>query len=117
MKNSDLKTARAYSIKENLRNLWNCTTVEETKEFWKGWYFWATGSRPEPVMKKAGMIRDHISGVMAYFTYRITSTVAEGMNSKIATIQKMAYGFRNKEHFETEIYFHCGNLKLYPEVH
>ena len=117
MKNSDLKTARAYSIKENLRNLWNCTTVEETKEFWKRWYFWATGSRPEPVMKKAGMIRDHLSGVMAYFTHRITNAVAEGMNSKIATIQKMAYGFRNKEHFKTAIYFHCGNLQLYPEIH
>ena len=41
----------------------------------------------------------------------------EGMNSKIATIQKMAYGFRNKEHFKTAIYFHCGNLQLYPEIH
>ena len=32
------------------------------------------------------MIRDHLSGVMAYFTHRITNAVAEGMNSKIATI-------------------------------
>ena len=38
---------------------------------------------------------------VAYFTHRITNAVAEGMNSKIATIQKMAYGFRNKEHFKT----------------
>ena len=75
--------------------------MEETKEFWKRWYFWATGSRPEPVMKKAGMIRDHLSGVMAYFIHRITSAIAEGMNSKIATIQKMAYGYHNKEHFKT----------------
>ena len=89
MKNSDLKTARAYSIKENLRNLWNCTTVEETKEFWKRWYFWATGSRPEPVMKKAGMIRDHISGVMAYFNLGITSAMAEYTKSKIDTVQEM----------------------------
>ena len=82
LKNSDLKTARAYSKKENLRNLWNCTTVEETKEFWKRWYFWATHSRLDPVMKKAGMIRDHLSGVMAYFTYRITRTVMWRLNSR-----------------------------------
>ena len=117
LKNSDLKTARAYSIKENLRNLWNCTTVEEAKEFWKRWYFWATHSRLDPIIKKAKMIRDHLSGVMAYFTHRITNAVAEGMNSKIATIQKMAYGYRNKEHFKTAIYFHCGNLQLYSVIH
>ena len=58
LKNSDLKTARAYSIKENLRNLWNCSTVEEAKEFWKHWYFWASHSGPDPLIKKARMIRD-----------------------------------------------------------
>ena len=66
---------------------------------------------------KARMIRDHLSGVMTYFTHRIINAVAEDMNSKIATIQKMAYGFRNKEHFKTAIYFRCGNLQLYPEIH
>ena len=54
---------------------------------------------------------------MAYFTHRITNAVAEGMNSKIATLQQLAYGFHNKEHFKTAIYFHCGNLQLYPEIH
>ena len=34
--------------------------------------------------------------------------------SKIQTIKKRAYGFRNKEHFKTAIYFHCGGLNLYP---
>ena len=32
--------------------------------------------------------------MLNYFTHRITNAVAEGLNSKIATIQKMAYGFR-----------------------
>ena len=43
--------------------------------------------------------------------------ISIGMNSKIAIIQKMAYGYRNREHFKTAIYFHCGNLKLYPVIH
>ena len=51
---------------------------------------------------------------MAYFVHRITNAIAEGMNSKISTMQKMAYGYRNKEHFKTAICFHCGNLQLYP---
>ncbi|EQD28118.1 transposase IS204/IS1001/IS1096/IS1165 family protein [mine drainage metagenome] len=41
LKASDLKTARAYTIKENLRNLWPCTTEDEANSFWKKWYKWA----------------------------------------------------------------------------
>lgn len=49
--------------------------------------------------------------MLTYFAYRITNAVSEGLNSKIQTIKKMAYGFRNPEHFKTAIYFHCGGLQ------
>jgi transposase len=28
----------------------------------------------------------------------------------------MASGYRNREHYKTAIYFHCGGLDLYPRV-
>ncbi len=37
---------------------------------------------------------------MTFFAYRITNAASEGLNSKIQTIKKMAYGFRNQEHFK-----------------
>ena len=43
----------------------------------------------------------------------ITNAASEGLNSKIQTIKKMAYGFRNRDHFKTAIYFHCGGLDRY----
>ena len=49
-----------------------------------------------------------------YCKLRITNGVAEGLNSKIMTIKRLAAGFRNREHFKTAIYFHCGGLDLYP---
>jgi hypothetical protein len=52
--------------------------------------------------------------VLTYFQHPITNVVSEGLNSKVQTIKKMAYGFRNREHFKTAIYFHCGGLDLYP---
>ena len=53
--------------------------------------------------------------MLNYFaTARITNAAAEGLNSKIQTIKKMAYGYRNPEHFKTAIFFHCGGLHLYP---
>ena len=48
---------------------------------------------------------------------RITNAVAEGLNSKIQTIKKAAYGFRSFENFKTAIFFHCGGLRLYPVTH
>ncbi len=63
----------------------------------------------------ARMINRHQQGVLNYFTAaRITNAAAEGLNSKIQTIKKMAYGYRNREHFKTAIFFHCGGLQLYP---
>src|SRR5438309_10024216 len=60
------------------------------------------------------MIQRHLPNVMTFFAHRITNAAGEGLNSKIQTIKKMAYGFRNREHFKTAIYFHCGGLDLYP---
>jgi transposase len=68
------------------------------------------------VIDVAKLIHRHLPNVLTYFAHRITNAVSEGLNSKIQTIKKMAYGFRNPEHFKTAIYFHCGGLQLYPEV-
>lgn len=44
-----------------------------------------------------------------------TAHCVEWLNSKIATVQKRAYGFRNLDNFITAIYFHCGGLALWPQ--
>ena len=62
----------------------------------------------------AKMIRMHIDNILNYFTHRITNAKAGGINSKIALIEKMAYGFRNRGHLKTATYFKCGKLALYP---
>lgn len=114
LKAAELKTARAWAIKESLRVLWNYQSEIWARKFWKRWYFWATHSRLKPMIDAAKLIFRHLPNVMTYFTHRITNAVAEGMNSKIATVQKRACGFRNPEHFKTAVYFHCGGLNLYP---
>ena len=110
----ELKVGRAWAIKEMLRKLWHYSYPESASKFWKRWYFWATHSRLQPIIEAAGTIKRHINNVLTYIKHRITNAVSEGLNSKIQTIKKMAYGFRNKEHFKTAIYFHCGGLDMYP---
>ena len=112
-----LQTARAWAIKESLRDLWAYQRTGWAARHWKGWYFWATHSRLTPVIEAARMIQRHLPNVLTFFTHRVTNAVSEGLNSKIQTIKKMAYGFRNLAHFKTAIYFHCGGLQLYPVTH
>jgi transposase len=117
LKGSQLKTARAWAIKESLAVFWDQETPEGGARFFKRWFYWATHSRLAAVVKVARMLKRHLQNVLTYFVHRITNAVTEGLNSKIQTIKKMAYGFRNPENFKTAIFFHCGGLNLYPATH
>jgi transposase len=114
IKNSNLKTARAWAMKESLREMWSYTSAGWAKRFWDRWYFWATHSRLAPMIEKAKLMVRHLPNILTYFTHRITNAVAEGLNSKIATVQKRACGYPNRDHFKIAVYFHCGGLELYP---
>lgn len=117
LRDSKLRTARAWAIKESLRELWSCRSRTTAVEHWKHWYGWAKRSRLKHIIYAANTVKAHLTGVLAYFAHRTTNGLIEGLNSKIQTVKKRAYGFRNVEHFKTAIYFHCGGLALYPETH
>jgi transposase len=114
IKRLNLKTGRAWAIKEALRGLWGFTYPARAEAFFRRWYFWATHSRLNPIIQAAQTIKRHLPNVLTYFKHRITNAVAEGLNSKIQMVKEMACGFRNREHYKTAIYFHCGGLDMYP---
>ena len=114
LKGAHLKTARAWALKESLRELWDCRHESQAAAFWKRWYFWATHSQLPPMIAAAKMLARHLPNVLTYFEHRISNAMAEGLNSKIATIQKRACGYRNASHFKIAVYFHCGGLDLWP---
>jgi transposase len=86
-----LKTGRAWAIKESLRDLWAYRRKGWALRHWKRWYFWATHSRLQPVVKVAQMIQEHLDNVLTYFDHRITNATSEGLNSKIQTIKKLLW--------------------------
>ena len=116
VKNAELKTSRAWAIKESLRVFWNYVYAKCAEKYFKAWYFWATHSRLEPMIEAAKTLKRHIANILTYFKHRITNATSEGINSKIQTIKLMACGYRNREHYKTAIYFHCGGLDLYPRA-
>jgi transposase len=60
------------------------------------------------------MIQRHLPNVLTCLRHRVTNAGLEAVNSVIQTVKRTARGFRNREHFKTAIYLHCGGLDLYP---
>jgi transposase len=114
LKGMHLKTARAWALKEMLRDLWRYKRRGWALRHFRSWNRWASRSRLEPVRKVAAMLRGHLSNVLTYFDHRITTATCEGMNNRIQAIKHSAFGFRNRDHFRTAIFFHCGGLDLRP---
>ena len=112
----DLKTGRAWSMKENFRYFWECGSVEEAKVFFTTWHSWATRSKLPPIAKVAAMLKRHLSGLLSYVTHRITNAASEGFNSKIQSIKSAARGFSSFEKYRTRILFVGGKLDLFPSI-
>jgi transposase len=107
-------SARAWALKESLRDLWRCRSRLAAESQWRWWYGWAARARLQPVLGVARMIKRHPPNVLTYFRHRITNAMSEGVAAKIQGLKNMAHGFRNRDNFKTAIYFHCGGLDLYP---
>jgi transposase len=112
----DLRTWGALALKVYLRHMWHYERRGNAFEHWQKWRQWALRSRLEPVIKVVRMLERRIDNVMSFFTHRITNATSEAINSKLQRVKLMAAGFRNREHFKTAIYFHCGGLQLKPGV-
>jgi transposase len=110
----NLRTSRAWAIKETLRDLWTYASPTWARKFFKHWFGWARRSRLSPVKKVAAMLKRRLDNILTYCHHQITNAVAEGLNSKIMAIKRLAGGYRNKENFKIAIYFFCGGLDLYP---
>lgn len=115
LRESSLKTARAWSIKELAMQLWGYRRRGWATKAWKKWYGWAIRSRLEPVKKVARMVKDHLYGIINAIVNNVTNASAEGINSVIQWIKYSARGFRNRVRFHNAIYFHLGGLDLYPK--
>lgn len=114
IRSGNLRTGRAWAIKEALRQFWNYTYRRCAEKFFNRWFFWATHSRLTHIIKAAKTLKAHLPNMLTYFKHRISNATSEGLNSKIQIVKQMACGFRNRDHYKLAIYFHCGGLDLHP---
>ena len=114
LRQMELKTSRAWAMKEQFRWFWNYRYAGSAKRFFDKWYDWAIRSQLEPVKKVAVRFKRHLPNILNWFKHRITTGPAEGFNSRIQSIKSAARGFRNFENYRSRIFFFCGKLDLLP---
>jgi transposase len=108
----NLKTCRAWRIKENFTNFWRYRNTASARKFFASWSTNAMRSRLKPVKKVVEMLRRHQEGIFNYSRHPISNACAEGFNSVIQLIKANARGFRNFNNYRARILFYCGKLEM-----
>ena len=114
LRNSTLKTARAWAIRELAMSLWDYKSRAWAIKAWERWLSWAQRCRLEPIKKVARTVKEHLWGIVNAIVLDANNGRAEGINSKIQSLKNRACGYRSRERYKTAIYFHLGGLDLYP---
>ncbi len=112
MNQINLKTSRAWCIKENFTHFWSYSYKGSAQRFFKTWSNSALRSKLESVKKVVKMLRRHEEGLLNFSQHKISNACAEGFNSAIQLIKANARGFRNFTNYRAKILFHCGKLDL-----
>ena len=108
---SHLKTAKAYRIRLALQDLY-AQPKQEAEGYLRRWYFWATHSRIQPIIKAAKTIKSHGDGVLRWFESDINNGILEGINSLAQAAKAKARGYRSSRNFIAIIYLISGKLPL-----
>jgi transposase len=106
----NLKTVKAYHIRENFQEIYKEVTQEGFEKALKKWYFWATHSRIEEIKEAAKTVKRHWSGVLRWYVSRINNGILEGLNSLVQAAKAKARGYRTFKNLKTIIYMLTGKL-------
>lgn len=108
----NLKTVRAYLLKEEFQQLWEYTSVGWASRFIDAWTKAAMLSKIEPIKKQARSVRRHKTLILNWFRAKgeLSSGIVEGLNTKAKLTSRKAYGFRSPQVQKIALYHTLGEL-------
>ena len=110
----ELKTSKAYYLKELFNRFWSSSDKGAAHRFFRYWETEVKEKGIKAMIDVAAMLDRHMDNILTYFDCYITNAVSEGLNSKIQSLKSSARGFRSFENYRVRILFFCGKLKLAP---
>jgi transposase len=115
VKSMNLETCKAWAIKENFKEFYNCTTINKGKFFYNAWVDDVKKSGLKYMNEVSEMIARHWNGIISYLKHKITNSLSENINGRIQQIKTIARGFRAFENYRISILFYLGNLDLFSQ--
>jgi transposase len=108
----NLKSVRAYLLKEAFQQLWDYNSPFWAGKFLDQWCRQVMRSRIEPMKKIARSLREHRELILNYFRAQkmLSSGVVEGLNNKAKVTMRKSYGFRTFRCLELALYHSLGKL-------
>jgi transposase len=103
----------AMLLVEQLHVALDKTTLKGFRDSLSVWYRVVIESKLTPFIIFAKTIRKYHKHMEAYVSSRLTTAVSEGLNNKIKTLKRMAYGYDNPISFRNKILQRCGYLNHY----
>jgi transposase len=115
----NLKTVRAYLLKEAFQQLWEYNSPAWAGKFLDDWCRQGMRSRIEPMKKIARSLRNHRELILNYFRAQklLSSGVVEGLNNKAKVTMRRSYGFRTYRILELALYHSLGKLPEPESTH
>ena len=96
--------AIAHTMKEQLRFFWLKPNSKEGAGCLAWWIIQALEGGIDELAKVARTLLGHFEGLLTYFKHRVTNAKTEGINNKIKTLKRQAYGYRDMEYFKLRLY-------------
>ena len=96
--------AQAYYLKESLKEIWTQVDKQQAEEVLDNWVKQARESKVVKLVKFAATLVAHKYGILAWYDHHISTGKVEGINNKIKTMKRQAYGYRDQEFFKLKIY-------------
>lgn len=113
----NLRSLRAYLLKEEFQLLWEYTSPAWASKFIDRWTKKVMYSKIDPLKKEAKSIRKHKELILNWFRAKkeFSSGVVEGLNNKVKLTMRKSYGFKSFRSIEVALYHSLGKLPE-PEV-
>lgn len=110
MSSMNTKTLRAYNIRQSFQEIYQAKTEDEFITYLNKWYYWATHSRLDSIIKAAKTIKRHWDGVVQWYKSKINNGILEGLNSIIQAAKSKARGYKTFKNYKIIVYLLTGKL-------
>jgi transposase len=114
LQRSGLKTARAWRLKERLREVFATADPAAAHVQLTGWIRWASRCRLAAFKRLAGTIKRHLAGIVEHFRSGLNNGFAEAINGRIQAAKARAKGYGTDAHLITISYLVCAKLRHLP---